>query len=221
MSRYKNFYYSSNKVIYLLPIVLFCLLSWGTTTTLVQRVVQFGQANSGDYAGIQASGGVVTTKQSATHRPVVTQQDSSDGETYTINLLVAKTTLKTDETVNMTAILLDQSGHPVVGELITFFGSLGTLAPDNAVTNSQGEVSAQYTAGHEPGHAKLQALVGSMNAAAVLEVADPGPVSTPQPPTAVPTTTAQETPVATPSQEATPVLATPQWQIYMPYIETK
>lgn len=99
-------------------------------------------------------------------------------EIRTIAISVSKQKLNRGESTNVSAFVLDQFGNPMVGELVIFFGSLGTLTVDNAVTDSQGKVSTQYTAGKELGKAVIQALVGSANSSMTLQIADSSPTAT-------------------------------------------
>ena len=53
--------------------------------------------------------------------------------------------------------LLDDSAVPIAGETIQFSTTLGTLSSENAVTDSEGRVQVQLTAGAETGTAQVSA----------------------------------------------------------------
>jgi hypothetical protein len=102
----------------------------------------------------------------------------------------------------LVATVIDQFGRPVVGQLVSFFGSLGTASPSSGVTNSNGQVSGVFIAGTHFGEAIVEALVSSGRSAvigkATLLIRDPA---------TAPTLTAV-TPAAGPATGGTPVTLT-------------
>jgi hypothetical protein len=74
---------------------------------------------------------------------------------------------------HLTVTLRDGSGRPVVGALITLFGSLGTVSPSSAVSDDQGQVRGVFAAGRVPGQATLTALAGYASAAADVRITLP------------------------------------------------
>lgn len=142
------------------------------------------------------SGTYIETIAGYTHKPL---QISGDillskpqlSQVGSVTLVIPKETLAEGESMEITATVLDQDGQPLVGELVTFFGGLGTLNPDNGVTDAQGQVRVQYTAGPSSGQAQLQALAGSANGSASVQINGPDPGD---PATATPTPTPTQSP---------------------------
>lgn len=107
-------------------------------------------------------------------------------EIDTISVSISHEQVSAGHTVDVSATIRDESGQPLSGELVTFFGSLGTIYPDNAITNSNGVVSAIYTAGTESGNVTIQALAASTNDSAQIKIvegseAEPTTSPTPRP----------------------------------------
>lgn len=114
------------------------------------------------------------------------------------------------ERASVTATVRDQAGNPVSGELITFFGSLGEMAPASGLSDDSGEVTATFTAGSVPGQATITVLAGYASNSVNVQV---------QASSATPTNTPTNTPMATPTSTptATPKPTLDHW-IYLPVI---
>lgn len=135
---------------------------------------------------------------------------NSDATGHTLSLSVAAGKLNENEQANVTATLRDASGQPVVGELISLFGSLGEISPASGVSDSNGQVSVSYQAGNRAGIARITALSGVVADSATLQVGDPSvPQVTPAPATPVP-------PTATPPTNGRP---TETDQTFLPFIK--
>lgn len=68
--------------------------------------------------------------------------------------------LNPGQEVAISAVLRDAAGQPVVGELVTLFGSLGEVTPASAMSDASGRVTATYHAGQNAGPAMITALAG-------------------------------------------------------------
>lgn len=66
--------------------------------------------------------------------------------------------------------LIDSSGQPIGGQLITFFGSLGEVSPASALSDVTGRITGTFTGGSIPGQARVSVLAGYASASSVLEV---------------------------------------------------
>ena len=91
-------------------------------------------------------------------------------DSYLVEVSISSVVLSVGETAMVSVAVRDPLGQPVAGELVTLFGSLGTILPDNVITNAQGEASAIYKAVAESGDAVIQALVGSANDSATIQI---------------------------------------------------
>lgn len=76
----------------------------------------------------------------------------------TVNLAIAQ--LKPGQQSTVTATLRDSAGQPITGQLVVFFGGLGSVTPASAVTDAEGRVNAVYTAGSRGGKAQVTVLAG-------------------------------------------------------------
>ncbi|MEM7133200.1 MAG: Ig-like domain-containing protein [Chloroflexota bacterium] len=142
---------------------------------------------------------------------------------FTVNLTASHTMLSSGQTADIVVMLKDSSGQPIAGELVTFFGSLGVITPDNVVTNEQGKASGSYQAVVESGTAVIQALIGSSNGYAEIQLVG----STESTPASTPALTATPENIpdsgSTPGEEltATPVghiAPTNSKSIYLPFV---
>jgi adhesin/invasin len=80
----------------------------------------------------------------------------------------------------LTVRLRDAAGQPLAGELVTFFGALGTVTPASAVTDAEGRATARFQAGTISGQALITALAGSASQSVSIQVGDQ--VTPPPPP---------------------------------------
>jgi len=87
---------------------------------------------------------------------------------------LATTSFKPGQRSAVTATLRDSGGQPVVGELVVFFGGLGTITPASAVTDAEGRVNAIYTAGSRGGKAQVTVLAGYRAQAVPLQIESSG-----------------------------------------------
>lgn len=78
------------------------------------------------------------------------------------------------EIATLSAILRDESGQPVVGEVVTLFGSLGEVIPASAMSDVNGRVIAVYHAGPSNGAAMITALAGVTAQSVTFQVGTPG-----------------------------------------------
>jgi hypothetical protein len=115
---------------------------------------------------------MITGQVASLTREVVLQVDRPERNETTdaLRLDVGAETVESGKPVSVTVTLLDAAGQPVGGELITLFGSLGTISPASASSDADGRVTATYTAGTVPGEARISALAGYTNASKVLQI---------------------------------------------------
>jgi hypothetical protein len=181
----------------------------GQTTVTVTVRDQIGQPVSGTvvtFDGIlgavqpptattDASGGVTVTFTAGTMPGQAGVVVACDGVTETIpfqletpevsgvDLDVGALTLAPGASLPITVTVKDQFGRPMANELVSLFGSLGSVNPSSGLSDSDGRVFAQFTGGSVAGDATITALSGyahgtitvaitSQNSAPVLD--DPG-----------------------------------------------
>lgn len=141
----------------------------GVATTLFSAAAQSGrvvlQATAGDSNAIAY---VEVKSQAATPvAPVLAIQ-------------VNTTTLKTGQTLQVTALLKDTNGLAIANVPVTLFGSMGVIAVADLITDSEGKVTTQFTAGLVPGTATITALYGSISTRTQLQiVGEANPTATP------------------------------------------
>jgi hypothetical protein len=123
-------------------------------------------------AGAVAGQVVITAQVESLTRDVVLQVDrlERDETTDALRLDLGADTVKAGKPVSVVATLVDASGQPVGGELITLFGSLGTIAPASKLSDAHGRVTATYTPGGIAGQARISALAGYATASDVLQI---------------------------------------------------
>lgn len=143
--------------------------------TLVQFQSDLGSVNPTS-AVTDATGIALTTFQAtgAAGRALVTATVNDLSREAAIQLINPATNATTNvlaldfgagqldpgQTATLQAILRDGAGQPVVGELVTLFGSLGEVTPANAMSDATGRVTATYRAGPNGGAAMITALAG-------------------------------------------------------------
>jgi hypothetical protein len=118
---------------------------------------------------------VITAQVQSLTRQVVLQVDSleRDETTNVLHLDIDAEVSEHGEPVRITAALVNASGQPIGGELITLFGSLGTISPPNALSDADGRVTATFTPGGIPGQARISALAGYATASDTLRIEVP------------------------------------------------
>jgi len=92
-----------------------------------------------------------------------------------IELNVAALTLVPGQQTQVTARLLGLAGRPLAGELVTFFGSLGEVAPASALTDENGRATSTFTAKNGTGQAIITVLSGYTSASASIQTSTPIP----------------------------------------------
>lgn len=91
----------------------------------------------------------------------------------TVSLAVSSNQLLLNQTTQATATVKDQFDRPISGELIVFFGTLGTVSPDSALSDANGQAKTTFTAGNNPGLANVRAISGSSIGEATVKINDP------------------------------------------------
>ncbi len=74
--------------------------------------------------------------------------------------------------VTITATVHDQFDRSMSSELVTFFGSLGTLLPSSGVSDDNGQVVVIFVAGSLSGEATVTALSGYVSNSIIIQVRD-------------------------------------------------
>lgn len=90
-----------------------------------------------------------------------------------VTLVVAPPQVLLGQQATATATVQDQFGRPLAGELVVFFGTLGTVSPDSALSDANGRASATFRAGNSAGVANVRAIAGSHLGEAAVRVLDP------------------------------------------------
>jgi hypothetical protein len=90
-----------------------------------------------------------------------------------IEINVADLTLAPGQQTEVTVRLLGLAGRPLAGELVTFFGSLGEVAPASALTDENGRAISTFTAKNEAGQATITVLFGYTSASATIQTSTP------------------------------------------------
>lgn len=89
---------------------------------------------------------------------------------HSLTLTIANNVLDPGQQITVNAQLRDGTGAPVRGELISFFGALGSVTPASAGSDANGTVSFTYRAGNQAGQALLTALAGYATATTTVQV---------------------------------------------------
>lgn len=116
----------------------------------------------------QSTNQLISTSASA-HSPSV-QTNFVPDATRGLEVKLGTAILKAGQQSTIVATLHDGGGSPVAGELVVFYGGLGTVSPASAVTDGQGRVSAVYTAGSRGGKAQVTVLAGYTAHTSALEI---------------------------------------------------
>lgn len=115
-------------------------------------------------------------------REVVIQlrKPNSDTTTHALEVNASQQKIALGQQMNVSAVLRDSGGAPVVGELVSLFGALGEVTPASAVTDASGRVNFTYRAGAVNGQAMVTALAEYAAHSAAFQV---GEVTVPEQPT--------------------------------------
>ena len=95
---------------------------------------------------------------------------TDSGHSLTLNLGSSK--IDPGQQLAVTAVLLDATGQPLAGELVSLFGSLGEVSPASAVSDANGSVAFTYHAGTVAGQAMITVLAGYAADSAILQVGE-------------------------------------------------
>lgn len=98
---------------------------------------------------------------------------NNDAAGHTLALEFSPGKLDHGQQANLGAALRDASGQPVVGELVSLFGSLGEITPASAMSDANGRVMATYRAGTVAGPAMITALAGYASQSVTFQVGNP------------------------------------------------
>jgi adhesin/invasin len=126
-------------------------------------------------AGSTPGQAVITAEVGDLNQQVVLQINGSqhDETAHTLRLEVDVDVLEAGQQVSVAANLLDASGQPIGGKVVTFFGSLGEVVPASALSGADGRVTATFRAGNVPGQARISALAGYASASGPLQIEAP------------------------------------------------
>jgi carboxypeptidase T len=80
-----------------------------------------------------------------------------------VSLNTSTTQVSIGEVIPVTVVIKDQFGQPIADELISFSGSMGLVSLGEAITNQDGEVTVDFTAGSNLGIATVFATAQSIN----------------------------------------------------------
>ena len=138
--------------------------SLGSMSPVTASTSTGGVVTSTFTAGAEPGQATVTVELEELAQTILFQLDGLQGSD-TLNLIIGVGTneLAPGAQTSITATIRDQTGRPICGELVTFFGSLGTMSPSSSVSNDSGRVTATFTASIVPGQATLTALAGSVS----------------------------------------------------------
>ncbi len=100
-----------------------------------------------------------------------------DAAPSSIDLQVGHNALEPNGETSITAIVRDQFNQPVSGVAVTLFGSLGSVSPESATSDENGQISATFSAGSDYGQATITVLAESAENSANIEITD-NPTST-------------------------------------------
>jgi hypothetical protein len=89
----------------------------------------------------------------------------------TLSLTPSSTELEPGQTANLTALVYDQLGQPFEGQEVGFASTLGTLSPDGALADAQGQAIVTLTSADQ-GLAQVSAQVSSTVDVVVADPAD-------------------------------------------------
>jgi len=85
---------------------------------------------------------------------------ATNATTNRLTLDFDATQLDPGQTATLSAVLRDEAGQPVAGELVTLFGSFGAVTPASGLSDANGRITATYRAGANAGTAMITALAG-------------------------------------------------------------
>lgn len=160
--------------------------SAGTTVVTVTVRDQVNQAVSGAVAAFAATLGTMSPVTAATNaegiatstftagampgQASITAECEGLGQSVALQLATPQVTaldlqvgaaaIQPGAQTSLVVTVHDQFGRPMAGELVSLFGSLGTVSPSSGLSDGNGQVAATFTAGSVPGQAALTALAG-------------------------------------------------------------
>ena len=136
------------------------------TVTLKGDVLEDGATLQGVYT--EQISGFTPVPMTTQGQFIVTRP--STAAPMTVVLQVGKNSLESGQNTSVTATVRDQDGQPLPGVLVVFQGVLGTVAPTNGVTDSNGQVTVTFTAGTFAERGAVTALAESAVASAAIEI---------------------------------------------------
>lgn len=93
---------------------------------------------------------------------------------YELAVTLSTSVLQRGQQSAINATLRNSDGQLMAGELVVFYGGLGTVTPASAVTDAEGRVSATYTAGSRGGQAQVTVLAGYTARSIPVQIASTG-----------------------------------------------
>lgn len=145
----------------------------GTVTPATAQTDASGAVSATFRAGAMAGPARVTAtagdfSQTATLQIV----QPASNQQHTLALALGTGQLPSEQSTALTIQLRDAAGQPVAGELVTFFGALGTVTPTSAVTDANGRATARFQAGRIAGQGLISALAGAATHSASIQVGE-------------------------------------------------
>ncbi|MCB0171329.1 MAG: Ig-like domain-containing protein [Anaerolineae bacterium] len=135
-----------------------------------------GQATATFTAGPLAGRATVTAQASGLQASVDIAIENPG--ISTVNLVLGADELLPGGQTSLVATVVDQFGRPVVGQLVSLFGSLGAASPSSGITDNNGQVSGTFIAGTRFGEARVTALSGSASDTTTILIRDPATAPT-------------------------------------------
>ncbi len=126
------------------------------------------QFTAGDSVGQAVISAQVATLSQQAAIQIIKPDGAATGHSLTLTL--ARNVLDPGQQITVNAQLRDGAGAPVRGELISFFGALGSVTPASASSDANGTVSFTYRAGNRAGQALLTALAGYATATTTVQI---------------------------------------------------
>ena len=147
----------------------------GAVTPATATTDAAGQVSASFTAGGEAGQAVVTAQANGLTQQTAIQivKPNSDATTHQLALEFGSGKLEHGQQATLSAVLRDAAaGQPVVGELVSLFGSLGEVTPASAMSDANGRVTATYRAGAAPGRAMITVLAGYTSQSATFQVGE-------------------------------------------------
>lgn len=115
-----------------------------------------------------------TTSELSREAAIQLVNPATSAASNVLTLDFSATQLNPGQEAAISAVLRDAAGQPVVGELVTLFGSLGEVTPASAMSDASGRVTATYRAGPNAGPAMITVLAGVAAQSVTFQVGTPG-----------------------------------------------